>query len=97
MICPLSDFQQLAGLLVSRRPMPVPVLSVVAVHAGRDASQGDQMPPSESGASRRELFGHGAIVFLAVEPAVFADRKAEHQVEHRPRRMVQFAVTQNRG
>ena len=38
------------------------------------------MAPSESGASRRELFGHGAIVFLAVQPAVFADRKAEHQV-----------------
>ena len=39
----LSDSQQLAGLLVSRRPMPAPVLSVVAVHTGRDASQGDQM------------------------------------------------------
>ena len=68
-----------------------------AVFAGGDAGERHQLTPAEGGARGGEFFGHGAVVFLGVERAVFAHGVAQQQVEHRTRGVAEFAVAAHDG
>ena len=60
--------------------------------ARRDAGERHDVAPAKRGAGRSELFAHGAVEFLGVERAVFADRVAEQEIEERAWRVAEFAV-----
>src|SRR4051812_9258474 len=78
------DFQQLSRLNYS--------WCRAAEFARSDAREANQMTPLESRSCCGEFFGHGLIVFLRVERAVFAHGETDQKIENLPRRMTEFAV-----
>ena len=57
----------------------------------RDARERHELTPAEGVARRGKFVARGAIVFLRVQRAVLSPGLAEHQVEHRTRRVAEAA------
>src|SRR5262249_24406940 len=69
--------------------------SGLAVLAGGDTGEGRRLAPPERGPDSSELLTHRAVVLFGVEGPVFADRKAEEEVEDPARRMAQLSISMN--
>src|SRR5438094_7665268 len=63
-----------------------------AIFAGGHAGKRDQLTPAESRTRSSKFFARGAIIFLGMERAVFADGIAEQKIKDRTRRVAKFAI-----
>lgn len=57
------------------------VVAVVAVRAGDDARQADDLPPAKRRSRGAIFLANGVVILFAVQPAILADRISQQQVE----------------
>ena len=76
-----SYSQQATRFFVARGAVTGLISGVESVSAGRDAGQGDDVPPPESRSCLGEFFSGRAVVLLTVEPAVLTHDKMQEPVE----------------
>src|SRR5262245_41935133 len=91
------DTQQAAGVFVAGGVESVLGRAIVAVRTGGHAGQGGDLAPPERRPCRAVFFTHRVEEFLAVQPAIFADRVFDQRVEDAIHRMPLLAVDLDRG